>query len=315
VRIAHFSDLHLLSPEGVRFWEIINKRWIGALNLLTNRGRHHQALIFKAMVDDLNQQQLDHCVCTGDITNLALKTEFAFARQVFDRFELPPEQITVIPGNHDAYIRKGAGLFAEYFEPFHRSDDGFGWPDDSRWPFVRVRGDVAVIGLTTSFQTPWFTAYGRIGKEQCERLAALLSDQRLADKFRIVAIHHPVTGRRAQNRVRGLRDRERFAEIIGEHGAEMVLHGHDHRDLSDELPGPNGPVPVRCIQSASYEAGKPDRRARYRIFDIRQDLDIVRIVREDVRVWDPDQQTFKPDQSRDLLGRPPQRALPSAASR
>lgn len=315
MRIAHFSDLHLLSTEGLRWLDLVNKRWIGALNLLANRGRHHQADIFEAMVEDLNHQELDHLICTGDVTNLALPAEFRFARELFDRFELPPEAITVVPGNHDAYVQKGVGMFAEHFEPFHRSDTEFAWPDDDRWPIVRVRDEVAIIGLSTSFQTPWFTAYGRIGDKQGARLAELLSDDRLAGKFRIVAIHHPVTGRRAENRVRGLKDWERFASIIHEHGAEMVLHGHEHRDLTDQVYGPDGPVPVRCIQSASYEAGKPERRARYRIFEIRQDLDIPRIVREDVRVWDPDQRVFKPDQSRDLLGPPQQRALPSAASR
>lgn len=297
VRLAHFSDLHLLSPEGVRMLQLINKRWIGALNLLANRGRHHQPPIFEAMIEDLNAQKVDHIVCTGDITNLALESEFAFGRSLFERFELSAGDISVIPGNHDAYVHQGIELFRQYFGEYHRSDDAWVWGEEDAWPLVRVRGDVAIIGLTTSFQTPWFTAYGRIGDTQRQRLSAVLADERLAGKFRILAIHHPVIGRRAENRIRGLKDWPQLGEIVREHGVELILHGHEHRDLTTHVDGPNGPVAARCIQSGSYEANVPERRARYRIFEIRQVLDIPQIVGEDVRVWEPQSKTFVHERS------------------
>jgi len=290
MKLAHCSDLHLLSLEGAKFLDFANKRWIGGLNLLSNRGRHYHSEIFEALVADVNAGDVDHLLVTGDITNLALPDEFRFARDLFEGLRLGPEHVTVLPGNHDAYVQRGAHFFTEHFAPFFRSDDEFHDPN-APWPLVRVRGDVAMIGLSTSLQTPWFTAYGVIGDEQLGRVRELLADERLASKVRIVAIHHPPAGPPARSRIRGLRDREALAEVLAEVGAELVLHGHEHRDLSFELPGPVGGIPVRGIQSGTYEAGRHDRRARYRIYEVEDG----RVVGEALRVWDPKSREFIAD--------------------
>lgn len=298
MRIAHFSDLHLLSLEGSRVLDFLNKRWIGALNLLVSRGRHHQPPLFEAMIEDINARgDIDHIICTGDVTNLALEGEFEFAREFFDRFACGPAGVTVLPGNHDAYVAKGAKYFLGYFSEYYRSDEAFEWEDGDPWPLVRVRGDVAVIGLSTSLATPWFTAYGRIGRKQADRLQQVLADERLAGKFRIVAIHHSPTGERAKSRIRGLRDRARFADIIAETGAELVVHGHEHVDMTEHLTGPDGEtIAVRGIQSGTYEAGKPKLRARYRVYEVQEGQSRPTLETEHQFVWDPDTKTFVPDQ-------------------
>ena len=76
LRVAHCSDLHLLSHDGARWLDLANKRWIGAMNLLSNRSRHYHVDAFDHMVDDMNAQGIEHVLCTGDVTNLALKQEF-----------------------------------------------------------------------------------------------------------------------------------------------------------------------------------------------------------------------------------------------
>ena len=299
MRLAHFSDLHLLSHDGARWLDLANKRWIGAMNLLSNRGRHYHVDAFDDMVSDLNASGVDHVLCTGDVTNLALRQEFEFARARFDRLALGPQGVTVIPGNHDAYVAEGVPLFAELFAPYAACDPGWEWPeaaaadaaageaDDLRWPIVRVRGALALIGCSTSRATPWFTAYGRVGSGQLARLAAALGDPRLAGKARVVAIHHPPAGKRAASRVRGLRDHAAFAEVIAAHGADLIVHGHEHRDMTEALPGPAGPVPVRGIASGTYHHNKPDRIARYRIYELGGGA-----LGETVRVWDRGRRAF-----------------------
>src|SRR5690348_13814770 len=166
MRLAHCSDLHLLSHDGARWLELANKRWIGAMNLLSNRSRHYHVAAFEAMVDDLNAEGADHVLCTGDVTNLALRQEFEFARGKFDRLALGPAHVTVLPGNHDAYVAEGVPLFAELFAPYATTDSGWAWTDEDRdgdtddlhWPIVRIRGELALIGVSTSRATPWFTA-------------------------------------------------------------------------------------------------------------------------------------------------------------
>jgi 3',5'-cyclic AMP phosphodiesterase CpdA len=162
-----------------------------------------------------------------------------------------------------------------------------------------VRDKIAIIGLSTSLQTPWFTCYGELGDAQLAGLEALLASEKLAGMFRIVAIHHPPAGKRAQHKTRGLKDHEAFAEILGRAGAELVLHGHEHEDLYEELSGPDGPVPVRGIQSGTYEAGKLDLRARYRIYEIAPAAPGKRpvITGETLRVWNPADEAFELDQN------------------
>jgi 3',5'-cyclic AMP phosphodiesterase CpdA len=295
MRLAHCSDLHLLSLEGARILDFANKRWIGGMNLLTGRGRHHHPEAFEDMVIDFPGAEIDHVLCTGDLTNVALEQEFRFARTHFDRIALGADHVTVLPGNHDTYVAQGAKHFADVFGDHTTSDAGFGEP----WPLVRVRGPIAIIGLSTSLTTPWFTAYGRVGDEQLARFEAALVDPRLADKIRIVAIHHPPAGKRAISRIRGLRDREGFAAVLARAGAELVLHGHEHEDLAETLAGPDGsPIPVLGIQSGTYLAKRPDKTARYRVFDIepgpgggRAGAKIV----HHLRVWHRDRRVFARD--------------------
>jgi 3',5'-cyclic AMP phosphodiesterase CpdA len=299
MRLAHFSDLHLLSPGGLHMLELANKRWIGAMNLITNRGRHYHTDAFDDMVGDLNEQAIDHILCTGDVTNLALEREFAFARERFDRLALGPRGVTVLPGNHDAYVAEGIPLFAALFADYATTDAGWEWTDadrdpddasdDTHWPIVRIRGELALVGISTSRATPWFTAYGRVGAGQLARLAKVLADARVAGKVRLVAIHHPPAGKRAYSRIRGLRDHEAFAAVIREVGADLIVHGHEHRDMTESLVGPAGAIPVRGVPSGTYENDQPARTARYRIFEIGDG----KVMAESERIWDREQHRFR----------------------
>lgn len=308
MRIAHCSDLHLLSLEGARALDFASKRWIGGMNLLTNRGRHYHTEAFEDMVADFPGAGIEHVLCTGDVTNLALEQEFLYARERFDRIALGPAGVTVLPGNHDSYVAAGATHFQTVFADHFASDDGWSDGGDAAWPVVRVRGPLAILGLSTSLQTPWFTAWGRIGEAQLARLEAALCDPRLAGKVRVVAIHHPPAGKRAQSRIRGLRDRDAFAAVLARAGAELVVHGHEHQDLAESLPGPTGAIPVLGVPSGTYEANRPERTARYRIFDIEVDPSspdprATALISHHMRVWHRGRRVFEvdaPTQARDL---------------
>ena len=296
MKIAHASDLHLLSLNGASWLDFANKRWIGGLNILTNRGRHYLTEIFERLVEDVNQSDVEHVIITGDITNLALDEEFRFARELFDKFDLSPKDVSVLPGNHDAYIQEGATHFMKHFGEFASSDVDFKWKDSDPWPMVRVRGKVAIVGISTSLKTPWFTAYGKVGEKQLSRLAKILSDERLESLTRVVAIHHPPAGKPSRSLVRGLRDHEQLADVIARHGCELVLHGHEHRDLRHSLQGPKSLIEVRGIQSATYDAGVKSGKklAKYRIYDIKEKINGMLNSTESMRVWCRQNRTFGP---------------------
>ena len=311
MRIAHCSDLHLLSHDGARFLQFVNKRWIGAMNLLSSRSRHYHTDAFEDMVVDLNESGVDHVLCTGDVTNLAFAQEFAYAKARFDRLALGSQHVTVVPGNHDAYVAEGIGHFLATFADYCRTDAGWEWPGvtegkagrlagdkpgtsdaELQWPIVRVRGELALIGLSTSRSTPWFTAHGTVGATQLSRLRTALADPRLAGKARIVAIHHPPAGKRAFSKVRGLRDHSAFAAVLAEVGAELVVHGHEHVDLREMLPGPGGQeIPVLGVPSGTYDGNKPERTGRYRMIEISNG----RVTGHHLRVWHRASRRFERD--------------------
>jgi 3',5'-cyclic AMP phosphodiesterase CpdA len=263
VKIAHFSDVHALSLEGVRPWQFLNKRVAGYLNLRLHRGEKHPVRLFRAIVEDLNARPVDHVVVTGDLTNLSLAPEFRLAREILDGIELGPERVTVVPGNHDVYTFGALQdkTFWDAMAPYATGDGKHG----VEFPVVRVRGEVAIIGLSTALPSPPPLADGWLGRAQLEKLDASLAA--LDGKFRIILLHHPpYTNRHAI--LRGLRDRKKLQSIVAARGAELILHGHEHRDLRVTIPGPRGPIPVIGVGSGTYDDERPERRARYNVYTV-----------------------------------------------
>ena len=102
--LAHLSDVHLppLPPPG--FSELMGKRMLGYLNWTRNRHTIHRRDVLDALVADVLAQRADHIAVTGDIVNLALAAEFAPARAWLESVG-PPDRLSLVPGNHDAYVR------------------------------------------------------------------------------------------------------------------------------------------------------------------------------------------------------------------
>src|SRR5262249_19721243 len=190
------------------------------------------------------------------------------------------------------------GAFEEAFDPYCVADPDWRWPDGVRWPVVRIRGPLALVGLSTSRASGWLTAHGTVGDDQLARVEKVLVDPRLADRVRVVVMHHPSAGRWASRRLRGLTDHAAFAAVIARAGADLILHGHEHVEIAESLPGPRGPVPVRCTTSGTYGNASPRHVARYHVYTV-DDGDAgaagagrPRIVADAVRVYRPEARAF-----------------------
>ncbi|MEJ1937250.1 metallophosphoesterase, partial [Nostoc sp. NIES-2111] len=150
-----------------------------------------------------------------------------------------------------------------FLAPWMTSDNG----RFEGFPYVRLVGPVALVGLSSAVPTGPFLASGTLGREQRTRLATVLSflkEQKLA---RVIMVHHP-PHRMVPPTGRGLTDARAFESLIGEHGAELILHGHNHVTSVNRIAGPNGPVPVVGVPSCSAIRGTLTHKAGYHVFDI-----------------------------------------------
>jgi hypothetical protein len=91
------------------------------------------------------------------------------------------------------------------------------------------------------------------------------------DLCRVISIHHPITVGATHTR-RWLRDAEPLRNVIGRAGADLVVHGHNHRTLIAEIAGPDGPIPVVGVRSASDIGQREERRAQYHVYEIERNL-------------------------------------------
>src|SRR5687767_11323412 len=106
MRIAHFSDLHVLALDGVKTRRFLNKRFTGWVNLRLKRAHKHRPGHVRAVAREITRAKVDHVVITGDLTNLALEQEFeAVKRLLEDELGLDATNISAVPGNHDLYTR------------------------------------------------------------------------------------------------------------------------------------------------------------------------------------------------------------------
>jgi 3',5'-cyclic AMP phosphodiesterase CpdA len=266
--LAHLSDVHLAPLPPARVLDLLNKRFFGYINW-QSRKEHHRRDVLDPLVEDLLQQGADHIAITGDLTNIGLPEEFVRAMDWLMEVG-HPGQVTIIPGNHDAYTPLIGDPGFWRWEVYMQSNPAgarYAATPPAGFPFLRIFDDVALIGLSTAVPTLPAMATGYLGKRQLKALASLL--ERLGeDHFaRVVLIHHPplpgMTGP-----LRGLQDAVALREVLRCHGAELVIYGHTHRFKTGKLDTPRGPVLIAGAPSASLAAHHPERMARYSLFTL-----------------------------------------------
>jgi 3',5'-cyclic AMP phosphodiesterase CpdA len=299
-RFALISDVHVFDGDGLWREDVTDfspHRLLGLANILLRRGPgKYRTDVLAASLADMRAEGVQHLVCAGDVTNLAMECEFAKAAGVFETFG-PPESMTFCPGNHDIYVpaQKDGALFRQYFGRYCRSDVAVPSPGGDGFPILQLRGGVAFLGLNSGIPN---TAAGEVGAAQWRAAYEMLrtsAAQSLlaAARFRVLVQHHPaqdpaVRGTTLLQQVgHGLRDWRDLGEFAAEHAFDLVVHGHLH-------------VPYRARLSTSpgtlvYESGSGtlmtddrSRVARYTVFE----LDGASLARTYSRVWNRERGLF-----------------------
>lgn len=243
--------------------DLLGKRLTGYLNWKLKRHGELNSETLSSLVAHMQAQNADFTAVTGDLVNLALKVEVERAGEWLSALGAS-DKIAVCPGNHDAYVtgalESAQGIWGDYMKGETL--------DNAAFPFVRRVGELAVISCSSAVPTRPFLAVGRFDEKQAERLGRILHVMGEAGYFRTVLIHHPPNPE-LQHPSFGLKGHKLFRQVIAEHGAELILHGHTHRSSIHSIPGKDKEVPVVGVAAASAaQGGTLDDPARYNLFKI-----------------------------------------------
>ena len=269
--VAHLSDPHIARVDQINKGDLLSKRLFGYLRWKLKRRFEQSYELLTILHKDLQRSKPDHIAITGDLTQLSLPAEFEKARDWLQSLGTP-EQVTVIPGNHDTYVKtawhQSFALWLDYM-----LGDAQAQPAGSisslaeLFPTLRIRNRIALIGISTAQPSAPHLATGAIGADQLKKLESILkqlNDQRL---FRIILIHHPpISG--VVNWRRSLTDAQFLQTLLERYGAELVLFGHAHKTAHGDLATPAGLIPVMGVPSASSLRRSDARRSSYCLYKI-----------------------------------------------
>jgi 3',5'-cyclic AMP phosphodiesterase CpdA len=275
MNVAHLSDLHVLGDDDVPFHRYLNKRITGYANIKLKRGAVHKRTVVQALARELKTRHVDHVVVTGDVSNRALEGEFASVRRLLeDDLGLHPDQVSLVPGNHDLYTRGSsvARRFFSYFGDYLKSDiPGLSVEHAAgSFPFVRLRGPLAFIGLSTAVPVPPLCSMGHLGDPQLDALAQILAHPEVSSRLPVLLLHHPPHN--PPNVVeafrRGLRDASKLRRVVAGAPHVVALHGHEHERMHLRFSTAGGSLDSIGATSASLLHEHPDRMAGFNWYQL-----------------------------------------------
>jgi len=229
-RIAQLTDLHLLESHHPRR----RGRERFRLSVLTmgrtiDADHHRRRFVFA--LREARAARADHLVLSGDLTEDGVDAQFEVLAEVLADSEWSPDEVTIVPGNHDGYDRPDAwsraleGPLASY-----RRTSAAG-------AVTELRG-ATILATSTLMEQHWLRAAGRIGEAQRARMTDVLAHERRRGRAVVLPMHHPPVSS-GLNFLDGLLDVDRVTTTLRAHDNAFVLSGHTHRGgdhtLGDEL--------------------------------------------------------------------------------
>lgn len=251
-RIAHLSDVHILDPrsktQGARYRFATKFVSLGRSMDPTLRGQKLARALAHAKA-----RGATHYVISGDLTEVGEPAEFEHLAHVLEDAALPPDSVTLVPGNHDAYTspnawsRALAGPLAR-FAPTSATAPGK----------IVDRGDVAFLPIDTSYFQTIARSSGEFTKRTAEIVHERAGDPALRSKALVLVVHHPpFHPHRVLRWIDGLRGGAEVLELMAKNPRLQLLHGHLHRMMDRILLAREG----RGLSTQSAESSSDPRRA------------------------------------------------------
>jgi len=224
MRFAHLSDMHLLERATAVAGRGLGVRFVSLGRRLDAEDRLEKA---RAAIAHARAVGAEHFLFTGDLTETGALGQFEVLAELLAECTLSGDDVTLLPGNHDAYATPTAWRDAIEgpLRPWARNaaaDPG---------KVVELAG-AFVLPVDATFHQPVTRSAARFTDEIESALAARLTDPLLAKSRVVVAIHHPPHPRPGPwHWVDGLLGGKRLLALIENAPNVIVAHGHLHKPI------------------------------------------------------------------------------------
>jgi 3',5'-cyclic AMP phosphodiesterase CpdA len=265
MRLIHLTDPHLTSLESFSFLTVKGKRKSGYLSWYRKRQFIHRTEILERLTQAVHDESPDQILLTGDLIHIGLEDEIIQAASWLRRLGAP-EQVMLIPGNHDNYAPDSLAAMNRHWCDYLPAQKAGINHYTTAYPVIRTAGGLRLVGVNTSCVTRIFSAEGELGKAQLSRLPDALggpvsgpaSESPQRSEFTCLLIHHPPLPGMTQQR-KALRDAGDLQLVIEQQQPDLVVYGHLHCNRE----GQHGKVRTFCTASASSV-----NDASYRVFEV-----------------------------------------------
>jgi 3',5'-cyclic AMP phosphodiesterase CpdA len=230
-RVAHLSDVHMLESGPVA--SILQDLAIRLVSVGRAVDAGARTRRFERALAAAVRSGADHLVISGDLTEVGTDRQFEAFAEVLHGSGIAPENVTLVPGNHDAYTSGEAWRRA--LEGPLRAYRGTAADEDGK---VVDRGGILFLPVDVSCPQPITRSAGELSPSAAALLESRFSDPGLRGRPMVVVQHHPPFEheRGAWQWLDGLRGSARLMASLVRHPHVQVLHGHLHKAV-DRLVG------------------------------------------------------------------------------
>lgn len=230
--LAHLTDLHMLERDHHKRRGLSRTR---LQFLSTGAALDAEARLQRAtrMLQLAQRGGADHILLTGDLTEDGVDAQFEMLAEALLASGVEPERVTLVPGNHDAYVdfRAFDRALAGPLRAYRATSQ-----ERSRTPLPGA----VVVPVSTTIEGQWFTrSRGAIRAEDLAHIRRVASDPRNRERAVVVAQHHPPSHHPlfAVEWFDGVDNVAAMRDLLHERSRVHVLHGHTHRRSTKHLSG------------------------------------------------------------------------------